>query len=288
MKKFFFALACVIGLMTFASCDPEVMQEAMEQKPVLELVDAEGCITHNLGVRIGDSLFFEVKAAPNSSSLSELSNLELSIYKNVNTLISNESFEFEDPNEENLFLYSYLPEDEEAEYTFKFTLTDKASKTNEVTVIVACFEPVEPENGLYIGTMDLSGEVSSNEIAGHETYDHEVFEFEGINVAIALGETNSEGLVHIGVDIEDTYLSFWGTLEDNTLEINKVVFYQSLNLFVRVAIELNANINCEIEDGIMTLTGTAEGHGEAQVVLTKLEVTLENGTLAGVLEEVLE
>lgn len=287
MKKLFFALACVIGLMTFTSCDPEMMDELMEQKPEISLVEAEGQIWHNIGVRLGTELVFQVKVAPNSGSMSELTGLDFTV-KNLNgvTLYS-ESGDIENPAGENTIEFSYEPT-EASTYTCTFTVTDAAGKSKEVKVIVICSESVENVNGIYSGNLDMTGYVTTNEIAGYEGYDHQEQSINGIPVTLTLGEVDATGNIPVGVEVEDTYVSIMSTLVDNTLTVNGIYFYSALNLFVRVHVEFTVNIVGVIDNGVMELTGTATGAGEAQVLTAKLEVAFEDGTLEGTLEEVVE
>lgn len=287
MKKLFFAMACVIGLMTFASCDPEIMSEIMEQKPEIQLVEAEGYIWHNIGVRLGTELDFQVTVAPNTGSMSELTDVSFTVKNGNNTVLKSESAEIEDPAGENTIGFSFEPE-EASTYTCTITVTDAANKSNEVIVIVVCSEPVEAVNGIYGGTLNMTGYVTTNEIAGYEGYDHEEVSVTDVPITLTLGEIDEEGNVQVGVDVEDSYLALTGTMENNTVSINGIYFYSAIKLFVNVYAEFNVNIVGNINEGVMTLSGTAEAAGEAQVLTAKLEVTFEDGTLEGTLEEIVE
>lgn len=281
-------MACIIGLMTFASCDPSAIDDLMKQKPEIALLPGEGLLTHNTGVRVGTELNFQVKVTPNSSSMSPIANVEFTVKDLNGNLLKSENPDFEDPSVENIFDFSFTAENSETTYVFTFTATDEASKSNEIVVNVISSEVVEPVNGIYAGLVNLHGYITTNEIAGHETYNHEEKELNDIPVNIYYGEVNEQGQAHIGIEVEDTYLSFWCPMEGNTIHLNKFVYYQSVELFVSVFVEITANMDCVVEDGIMTLSGTAEGIGEAMVLLAKLEVTLEEGTLEGTLVEVTE
>ena len=288
MKKLFFVMACVIGMMTFTSCDPSAIDDLMKQKPEISLLQGEDLFTHNTGVRVGTELNFQVKVAPNSSSMSPIANVKFTVKDLNGNLLKSESPEFEDPSVENIFDFSFTAEDSETTYVFTFTVTDQASKSNEIIVNVISSEVVEPINGIYSGLINLHGYITTNEIAGHETYNHEEKELNDIPVTIYFGETNEQGQAHIGIEVEDTYMSFWCPMESNTIDLNEFVYYQSVELFVNVVVAVTANIDCEVEDGVMTLSGTAEGIGEATVLLAKLDVKLEEGTLEGTLVEVTE
>jgi hypothetical protein len=287
MKKLFFALACVIGLMTFTSCDPDLMGDLLEQKPEIELMEAEGHIWHNIGVRLGTELNFQVKVAPNSGSMSELTNVEFIVKNSEGTVLLSESGDIENPAGENIIEFSYEPT-EASSYTCTFTVTDAANKSKEIKAIVVCSEPVEAVNGIYSGKLNINGYVTTNQIAGYEGYDHEEVSVTDVPVTLTLGEIDEEGNILVGVDVEDTYLALMGTVEEGTVTINGIYFFSAINLFVRVDVEFNVNIVGVIDEGVMTLSGTGTGAGEAQVLTAKLEVTFEDGTVEGTLEKVAE
>ena len=280
---------CVIGLMTFASCDPEVMEQMMEKKPEITIVEAEGYISHSIGVRLDEelSLDFKVTVAPNSSSLKELTNVEFTVKDLDGSILFSDNGEIENPNDENTMVFSYEPE-EAGTYVCTVTVTDADNKTNEVKIAVMVSEPVESVYGTYSGTLDMNGYVTTNEIAGYEGYDHEEFEVKDVPVTITLGEIDEEGKILVGVDIEDTYLAIEGEMVDNTVSIDGILFYRYISLFVRVNVEFAVNIIGTIDEGVMELSGSASGTGKAQVIATILEATFEDGTIEGTLEEVVE
>jgi len=287
MKKLFFAMACVIGMMTFTSCDPDLMGEFLEQKPEIELMEAEGHIWHNIGVRLGTELDFQVKVAPNSGSMSELTNVEFIVKDSEGNVLYSDSGEIENPAGENIIEFSYEPT-AASTYTCIVTVTDAASKSKEVKTIVVCSEPVEAVNGIYSGKLNINGYVTTNQIAGYEGYDHEEVSVTDVPVTLTLGDVDAEGNILVGIDVEDTYLAIMSTMEEGTVTINGIYFYSAINLFVRVDVEFNVNIVGTIDEGVMTLSGTGTGAGEAQVLTAKLEVAFEEGTLEGTLEEVAE
>ena len=287
MKKFFFVMACVIGLMTFASCDSDFMQDLLEQKPTIELVEADGYIWHNIGVRLGTELDFQVKVAPNSGSMMELTNVDFTVKDANGSVLYSESGDIEDPTNENIVEFSYEPT-EASTYTCTFTVTDAAGKSKEVKTVVICSEPVANVNGIYNGTLNMTGYVTTNEIAGYDVYDHEEVSVTDVPVTLTLGEIDEEGNILVGVEVEDTYVAIMGTMEESTVTINGIYFFSAVNLFVRVNVEFNVNIVGVIDNGVMTLSGAAAGEGEAQVLTAKLEATFEDGTVEGTLEEVVE
>ena len=155
MRKLFFALACVVGLMTFASCTQEVIDDIMAQKPVAEFVAGDGLISVNTSVYLGETLNFKVKVAPNSGSESELAHFDFSITNLTGATVFNENPEITNPAGENFFEFAYTPT-AASTYAVTATVTDKAGKANVVTVVVDCVEPVIEGLGTYEIDIDVS------------------------------------------------------------------------------------------------------------------------------------
>ena len=283
MKKLAFALACIVGMMFFASCDPE----SMEQLPEVSFVEGEGLISHNIGVRLGTELKFNVSIAPNTGSESELKSMEFFITNADNQRVLEVHPTIENPAGENVFEYTYTPEAVSA-YTVTVKVSDQAGKTRTEVLAVGCFENVEAgELGAYRGTMDLHGYVTSNEIAGYDAYQHEEIDVPNVPVTITLGELNGDN-VKVGLDVEDTYVAIDGkwNSENNTLTILDIDFYKSVNLFINVSVHFTTNITGVVENDVMTLSGTAEGEGTARVLVAKLDVKFEEGTVNGELQKI--
>ena len=274
-------MACFIGLMFFASCDPEIMQ----QLPEINFVEGAGYLTHNTGVRIGTELSFKVTVAPNLGSESELSGMEFYITNADGIKVLDEHPTIDDPTDENTFIFTYTP-DALSTYTVTASVVDQAGKTKTATIVVGCFEDVQAgEYGAFCGAMNLHGYVTSNEIAGYDAYQHKEIDINDVPVTITLGELNGNN-IKIGLDIDDSYVALEGLMEDNTVTLLDVDFYKSINLFVSVAVHFTTNITGVIEDDVMTLSGTAEGTGTARVIVTKLDVNFEDGTVEGELQKV--
>lgn len=275
-------MACFIGLMFFASCDPEIMQ----QLPEVTFEEGEGYLTHNTGVRIGTELKFKVTVAPNSGSESELTGMEFYITNANGVKVLDEHPAIEDPTDENTFIFTYTP-DALSTYTVTASVVDQAGKTKTDAIVVGCFEDVQAgEYGAYCGAMNLHGYVTSNQIAGYDAYQHEEIDIKDVPVTITLGELNGN-IIKIGLDIDDSYIALEGTMEGNTVTLSDIDFYKSINLFVSVAVHFTTNITGVIDDDVMILSGTAEGTGTARVIVAKLDVTFEEGTVAGELQKMI-
>ena len=191
MKKLIFALACVVGLMTFASCDQAVVDEMMKQLPELEFVQGDGYFTGNTNVYIGTELKFQVKVAPNAGSEAELVHFDLSI-TDLNGQTQSYNPEIENPSGENTFVWSFTPT-EASTYTVTATVNDNNSngpKTNIKAFVINVVKPVEAVNGTFKGEVNIRGHLKSNEIAGYEAYDQD-YELKDVPVYPATGSIPS-------------------------------------------------------------------------------------------------
>ena len=283
MKKFTFALACVIGMMFFASCDPEVVEEIMEQKPEVSFVSEDGYISSNASLLVGTDLNFKVSISPNSSSLSELVNFDFSIANVSGEIVYNRTPEIIDPTNENIYVFDDLPELPASVYTVSATVNDAAGKTNVAVLVVDYVLPIEEGLGTFVGTMNIQGHLYSNEIAGYETYDMDTV-FRDIPVTLVLGAVDDNNHVVGTFYVDDNPVSLYGTMENNVITFDEFRFYKVINLFVDVQLEYVMNITGVLENDAIFLGGTAFGTGETQVLLAILTVTLD-GTMDGYLEK---
>lgn len=291
MKKLIFALACVVGLMTFASCDQTVVDEMMKQLPELEFVQGDGYFTGNTNVYIGTELKFQVKVAPNAGSEAELVHFDLSI-TDLNGQTQSYNPEIENPSGENTFVWSFTPT-EASTYTVTATVNDNNSngpKTNIKAFVINVVKPVEAVNGTFKGEVNISGHLKSNEIAGYEAYDQD-YELKDVPVGIMLG-TVSGNEVSATFDIEGYPVTLYGqlngTMEDGTITFNDLHFNKTINLFVDVTVDLTMNVTGTIKDGVITLNGTAEGNGSTTVAFVLFTVDMTNCVITGTLNKVEE
>lgn len=282
MRKLFFALACVVVMMTFASCTQEVIDDIMAQKPTVEFVSGEGLISGSTGVYVGAELNFKVKVAPNSGSESELVNFDFSITNKDGLTVFNNKPDFSDPAGENVFEFSYTPE-AASTYAVTATLTDKANKVNAVTFVVDVAEPVVAEMGTFNGTLNIQGHLSTSEIPGYETYNMDTT-LADLPVMIALGAIEEDNRVKATVEIEGTPVSLYGTMADNAITFDEFHFRKTINLFVDVTLDFTMNMTAMLEDDAMTLDGTAVGTGKTQILVAVLQVDFD-GTIDGALEK---
>lgn len=275
-------MACVIGMMFFASCTQEVIDDIMAQKPTVEFVSGEGLVSGNTSVYVGEVLNFKVKVAPNSGSESELNHFDFSITDLTGATVFNQNPEFTDPNGENFFEFSFTP-DRASTYAVTASVTDKAGKSNVATITVDYVEPVVEGIGTFAGTITLTGHITSNEIAGQPAYDQDL-DPEELATTIRLGAIGEDNRVSATLDIDGSPVTLYGTKDGNNITFDEFHFNKTINLVVDVNLDLVMNLTGVLDDNTLSLTGTATGQGRALVFVAYLEVDFD-GNIAGTLEK---
>lgn len=282
MRKLFFALACVVGLMTFASCTQEVIDDIMAQKPVAEFVAGDGLISVNTSVYLGETLNFKVKVAPNSGSESELAHFDFSITNLTGATVFNENPEITNPAGENFFEFAYTPT-AASTYAVTATVTDKAGKANVVTVVVDCVEPVIEGLGTFAGAIDILGHVTTNEVVGY-TYDAD-YNMEQLATTLTLGVVDENNRVSATLEIDGTPVTLYGTLAEGTITFDEFHFNKTISITVDVTLDLVMNMTGVLADDVLTLSGTAAGNGSTMVIFTQITANY-TGTVSGSLAKV--
>lgn len=285
MKKFFFGLACFIGLMTVASCTQEQIDEVMAQKPTVEFVSGEGYIVGNTSVYLGTDLLFKVKVAPNSGSEIELAHFDFSITDLTGATVFNENPEITNPNGENIFEFTYTPTTPST-YTVTATVTDKANKTNVIMAVVDCVEPVIEGLGTYTGKVSINGHVSTNDILGY-TYDDD-YVIDSLATTITLGTVDENNRVSATLEIDGTPVTLYGTMVEGNITFEEFHFNKTITITIGITIDLAMNMTGVLENDVLTLSGTATGSGSTQILLATLSANFENGVIEGSLAKVTE
>lgn len=284
-------MACIIGMMFFASCTQEQIEDFMAQKPEVEFVAEEGFISGNCGVYFGTELNFKVTVAPNGSSESELSSFDFSIVDQHGNVVFNQKPEFENPAGENTFTFKFTPEAASL-YGVTATITDQAGKSNAAVLSIDYVIPVEPGVGVFEGTVNLTGHVTSNAVAG-QTID-ETKTFENLATTITLGELNEEtNRLMATIEVDGTPVTLEATMIDNEINFDRCIYYRTMPVeiggipFASLVLDLAVDLTATIDNGVMTLGGTAVGSGKAYALITVLEANFD-GTMDGVLNQVVE
>ena len=284
MKKFFFGLACIIGMMFFAGCTQEQIDDIMAQKPYISFVSEEGFISGNTSLYVGDEMKFKVKANPNPGSESELTHFDFSITDLSGTTVFNENPDFTDPNGDNYFEFTFTTQ-VASTYTVTATVTDKAGKVNLVNLVIDYVEPIAEGLGTFTGAIYLNGHITTNEVVGY-TYDDD-YDIENLTTTLTLGTVEEGNRVSATLDIDGTPVTLYGNMEGNTITFDEFHFHKTITLGVDITLDLVMNITAEMTDNVMTLSGTATGSGKTMIVVVEFVANFD-GTINGSLEKVTE
>ncbi len=278
-------MACVVGLMFFASCDPETISELMEQKPTVAFVAGEGFISGSTSVYVGEELNFQVKVAPNTGSESELVNVDFSITALDGTTVFNDKPTLTDPTGETVFTETFTPE-AASTYTVTATVTDAAGKVGIAVVTVDYVEPVVEGIGTFNGLVTINGHITSDSIAGIPAYDED-YVFEDLATTIVLG-TTADGKINATLEIDGSPVTLQCTQDGNNLVFDEFHFYKSIELLpATVTLDLVMNMTGVLEDDVLTVAGTCAGTGSTPILMLTFSVNME-GTIEGSLEKAAE
>ena len=284
MKKLFFGLACVIGLMFFASCTQEVIDDLMSQKPTIEFVAEEGYISGNTGMYLGNEMNFKVKVAPNSGSEAALSHFDFSVTDLSGDTYYNDNPEITKPNEENIFEYNLIP-NYPSTFVVTASITDVNGKVNLIKVVVDYVQPVVEGIGTFSGNININGHITSNEVMG-QSYDQD-YNLENLATTLVLGAVSEENRVSATLEIDGTPVTLYGTMVDGTITFDEFQFNKTITLILEVTLNLTMNMTGVLENDVLTLSGTAAGEGKTMAAIVEFKVNFE-GTIEGSLEKVLE
>jgi len=284
MKKLFFALACVIGLMTFAGCTQEQIDDIMAQKPTVEFVSGEGLISTNNSFYVDTELNFKVKIAPNAGSNQPLTNFDFSITNLNGNTVYNRKPEF-NASAENILDFQFTPT-EASTYTVTATVTDQAGKVNVATLVIDIAQPVIEGIGTFTGALNISGHVTTNEVVGY-SYDDD-YNMENLVTTITLGAIDDNNRVSATIEIDGTPVTLYGTMVNDVITFDEFHFNKSISITVDVTLDLIMNMTGILANDELVLSGTATGSGSATVLLVTVTANYTGdieGTLTKVVEE---
>ena len=284
MKKLFFGMACIIGMMFFASCTQEQIDDLMAQKPGVQFVSETGYTAANTSIYLNDSLKFKVKIAPNSGSESPLASFDFSITDLSGATVLNDNPTIDEPAGENIFEYSFTPQ-YASTYALTAKVTDEAGKTNVATVVVNCVEPVVEGLGTFTGTINILGHVTTNEVAGY-TYDDE-YNMENLVTTLTLGAVNEGNRISATLDIDGTPVTLYGTMIEGAITFDEFNFSKTITLGVDITLDLVMNITGNLENDVLTLSGPVTGEGKTMIAVLEFKANYDgnvNGSLVKVAE----
>lgn len=284
MKKLFFGLACFIGLMFFASCTQEQIDDIMAQKPGVQFVSQEGYTAANTGIYLGESVNFKVKIAPNTGSESPLAHFDFSITDLSGATVLNENPTITEPANENIFEFAFTPE-YASTYAVTATVTDEAGKTNVASIVVNCVEPVLEGLGTFSGVINIVGHITTNEVVGY-TYDDD-YNMENLATTLTLGAVSNDGRVSATLDIDGTPVTLYGTMTEGNITFEEFHFSKTITLGVDITLDLTMNMTGALENDVLTLSGPAAGEGKTMIAILEFKANFE-GNIEGSLEKVAE
>jgi hypothetical protein len=295
MKKLTLTLACIIGMMFFASCDPEVIEEILEQAPKVEFVSQTGYISHDTTIMMEAEPTpwnFKFTVSPNENSESPLAELSFKVaYEDSESgeCIVNQLIDINDPTG-GTYSATFTPNAaEDAFYVITVTVTDEAGKANFAYLSVHYANPVNGSMGVYEGAMNISGHLTSNEIQNVGSFDMDTT-FNDIPVEIRLDDLGNNQ-VSAEVKIEDRLAVVYGTINNDVITFNNFTFSKDIELGGAVTIPVTLNFSMDmigtISGSMLILSGEANGHGESQVLVAIVRIDMD-GTIDGTLTEVLE
>lgn len=270
-------MACIVGMMFFASCTQEQIDDLLEQKPEVAFVAGEGLTAASTNVEVGAELKFQVKFAPNSGSESPLANFNFAITKDDGTTVVDVNPEFT-ASAENTFEKTYKFETA-ANYIITATVTDEAGKVNVATMNIACVEPVVEGLGTFVGDLGVHGHVVSEQIIEGQEIDQD-YDFRD-TITLVLGALDAEnrvqGTLYIGGPHEtQTPVAIQGTLQGDVITFDEFHFNKTLNLITDVIVDLKMQMTGTFsnEGTMLRFEGTTEGQGDANFITFVFTVTM--------------
>ena len=166
MKRLFFALACITGMVFFAGCTQEQINEFLEQKPNVAFVEAEGYVSGNTTVLAGTELNFQIKVSPNAGSKSPLTHLNFVIVDVNGNTVRDVNHEIEDPDGESI-IYETFSTEKASTYFVTATVTDEAGKVNIAELSVGYLQLIASEIGVFKGKLDITGGTVTGSAKNH-------------------------------------------------------------------------------------------------------------------------
>lgn len=289
MKKLSLALACVIGMMFFASCDPNAINDILEQKPTVEFVSGDNLVSDFSGFWVNTELHFQFKLAPNATSKSPITSFHFAIHDmNGQLIMSDEdATKITNPDGETIIEEVFV-KDVPSTYTVKVSVKDAAGKESTAGFAVDYVLPIVSVLGTYQGNVVLAGHVKTDKaVAGYSLDDD--YTTGNLPTTVVLGELGENNRVSATFEIDGRPVTLYCTKNDNTLNIDEFHFDRSVpvegsNASVLLDIKIK-NGTAVLSEGTMTLTGNVEGTGTVTGIQYLNVTATATGTINGELQE---
>ena len=275
-------MACIIGLMFFASCNPETFNELLEQKPSIEFVEADGNVQNNATVYAGTELLFQVKMEPNATSSSPLKTLTFTILDTNGNSLMDETTDLTSIEGNPIQIQkTYVPENATT-LMVNAVVEDQAGKKNTAAMNITVIAPPSEEE--FIG--NFAGQVS---IVCDVTSDNPQLDGQQLNTGelpteISLScDADNNALASFTLDGTDIIIS--GKRNGNKFTFDQFQYTRTVNLVFDIDLNINITMTGVLEDDILTISGDANGTGSA--LFNMVQANLQ-GQIEGQMERIAE
>lgn len=284
MKKLTILLACFIGVMFFASCDPNQIDDLMSQKPNIEFYGDEEFISDNTSAYVGTELKFGIKLSTNSGSESPLVLYKFDITDATGTTVY--------AHEEDLTL---MPDQKEFEFKEYYTsetpsllavtayVKDAAGKENAVALTVNYIQPVVAEIGTFSGKLTLNGHIHSEQAYLGQQIDQDINPVE-LATTVKLGSVDENGRISVTFEIDGTPVTLYATQDGENLVFDEFHFTKTVNVVADFKFEIYVNATGVLADNTLTLEGTTYGTGHVDIPFVNVNADM-TGDIAGTLDK---
>lgn len=272
MKRITVLLACVIGVMFFASCTEEMIDDLLAKKPNVEFVEDEHATSaQTYGIYVNETIAFNVRVSPNEESAAGLSEFIFTIQKSnqENTVV----FEDRQTIKDDIYSVHVFKEVFEAteagNYVINAIVKDEAGAENIAIAYLDVAAPIAEPLGTFTGNLKMSGAVNvSNPLTG--SYDEVDLTPMDVVTSVQVGETGENGMCEVIIDIDGNLVTLQCKKDGDSFIFNNFTFTKplDLNLFtIDFNIEVTEMVGL-MHDDVMSITAVAKGNGSYQQLIT--------------------
>lgn len=282
MKKAFLILTCMVSMLFFASCTPEVIDELLSKKPDIAFLNQEGSIYQNANFDLGTPLKFSVQVNPNSESESALRTFTFAITNQQGENVFEDSKDCTEQQGDTLVFVETFTPTEAGTYTVTATITDAANNQNIAALVVTGIQPASPDDiiGEFAGNVMIKCDVASNngELNGQEFNTGDL-------AASFLLTCNDQNEASARFTIDGVEYAITGTRNGDTFNFDEFQYTTTYTFIAPITLNLNIVMNAILDGDELTIDGDVNGTGSALFNQIQAELT---GTIQGVLNRVEE
>lgn len=267
MKKLSISLLCIISMMFFASCDPELLSELFAQKPNIEFVEEEGYISSNCQVLYGEPLNFHIRVSPNDSTDYALKKLTVTLIDidNSQQTIDEKIFNIEENQHEVLDFFVTFTPNVAANLNVSAIIEDSNNAKNIADLVIDYYQP-GIEIGKFEGNIQITGQLQSN----NPTIDGTPFDSGDIYTKITLDSVPGTNKFNATLDIDGTPVNIKCEKNGNTIAFSEFHFVQTYVFITSIDLDFTVNMVATMnnDETAITLDGTTTAHGDVIDMLT--------------------